>query len=316
MKKTISTFAIVLCTYMVQGQIGINTVNPQGAFHIDGKKNNPEAGIPNNSLTKDDFIVTSDGRVGIGIALPDASAALHLADMNKGFLPSRVMLQSTDDTTTITSPAIGLLVYNFMTTGTYPKNVFPGYYYWSGQQWVRFNTSSSSGTSDALYLIADTTKASQYIIGSAIEKAGNAIRILKEFHNPGGYNFNKDSGVLVVAESGLYHFQFQLSWFDTGSGYNRNVAIGVKQDYATNPYWKGRVNMTVNPANGTGISDMPNAKSGYFTAHLTAGMPYVLTVATYGAINISNDNSLPNDVQVGTNENKGWGSSFIIKKIF
>ena len=53
-----------------------------------------------------------------------------------GFLPPRVALTGTNDLSTITSPATGLLVYNTATAGTKPNDVIPGYYYYNGISWV------------------------------------------------------------------------------------------------------------------------------------------------------------------------------------
>lgn len=51
-------------------------------------------------------------QTGIGTTTPHASAKLEVNATDKGFLPPRVTLISTTDVSTISSPAIGLLVYN------------------------------------------------------------------------------------------------------------------------------------------------------------------------------------------------------------
>ncbi|MDD4554202.1 MAG: hypothetical protein PHP04_08385 [Bacteroidales bacterium] len=63
---------------------------------------------------------------------PDASAVLDVYATNKGFLPPRVALTGRTDATSISSPAVGLMVYNTGTAGTSPDNVVPGYYYNAG----------------------------------------------------------------------------------------------------------------------------------------------------------------------------------------
>jgi hypothetical protein len=70
-------------------------------------------------------------QTGIGTTTPDASAKLDVSASNKGFLPPRVTLTSTSDTTTIASPATGLLVYNVGSSG-----LQAGYYYWNGTSWA------------------------------------------------------------------------------------------------------------------------------------------------------------------------------------
>jgi hypothetical protein len=82
--------------------------------------------------------ITNTGNVGIGTTTPDASARLDVVSTNQGFLPPRVALTAKNDSTPITTPATGLLVYNTATAGTAPNNVTPGYYYWDGADWQRF----------------------------------------------------------------------------------------------------------------------------------------------------------------------------------
>ena len=45
-----------------KGQVGINTQNPQGIFHIDGAKNNPNSGAPSVLEQNDDIVATSAGK--------------------------------------------------------------------------------------------------------------------------------------------------------------------------------------------------------------------------------------------------------------
>lgn len=51
-------------------------------------------------------------QVGVGTTSPDPSSILELSSNNKGFLPSRVALLSSDDGITIPNPATGLIVFN------------------------------------------------------------------------------------------------------------------------------------------------------------------------------------------------------------
>ncbi|CVK15576.1 hypothetical protein Ga0061079_102122 [Apibacter mensalis] len=119
-------------------QVGINTNNPQGILHVDGGKDNPEFNTPNTAQEANDFIVTSNGNVGIGTVTPDASSILELnvdglnSGSKKGFLGPRVALKSNTDTITIPKPANGLLVYNL---GTDPNFVYTGYIFWNGTEW-------------------------------------------------------------------------------------------------------------------------------------------------------------------------------------
>ncbi|PTT34726.1 hypothetical protein DBR28_13270 [Chryseobacterium sp. HMWF028] len=111
MKKFVllTAFLIALCS---KGQVGINTTNPQGAFHIDGNKDNPATGIPTALQQANDFVVTPTGSVGLGTVSPNSSAILDISSGSKGLLLPRLSLQNLTDGATVPSPANGLVVYN------------------------------------------------------------------------------------------------------------------------------------------------------------------------------------------------------------
>jgi len=72
MNKKFMIMGIVLVSSLAFGQVGVNTANPQNTFHIDGQKNNPATGLPSTAQQADDYIVTADGNVGIGVTAPTA----------------------------------------------------------------------------------------------------------------------------------------------------------------------------------------------------------------------------------------------------
>tara|TARA_B110000259_G_scaffold166434_1_gene193968 strand:- start:236 stop:988 length:753 start_codon:yes stop_codon:yes gene_type:complete len=82
----------------------------------------------------------ANGQVGIGTDTPNASAKLDVSATNKGFLPPRISLTSVTDSSTISSPAIGLLVYCKGDAG-----LAAGYYFWNGSSWA---TIAQSGTTN------------------------------------------------------------------------------------------------------------------------------------------------------------------------
>jgi hypothetical protein len=83
-------------------------------------------------------------QVGIGTNTPDASAMLEVKSSNKGFLPPRVALTSSNSASPVTFPSAGLLVYNTAAAGTTPYDVSPGYYYWSGAAWFKLAENNST----------------------------------------------------------------------------------------------------------------------------------------------------------------------------
>jgi hypothetical protein len=65
---------------------------------------------------------------------PDPSAMLDVKSAEKGLLPPRVSLTSTNIAAPVTAPAVGLQVYNTAKVGVPPTNVSPGIYSWNGNQ--------------------------------------------------------------------------------------------------------------------------------------------------------------------------------------
>ena len=84
-------------------------------------------------------------------SLPDASAGLDVKFPNKGFLPPRVALTSMNSALPVATPAVGLLVYNTVTSGTAPNNVLPGYHCWSGTKWIPVVAPQGANVGDMQY---------------------------------------------------------------------------------------------------------------------------------------------------------------------
>ena len=85
--------------------------------------------------------VVSTAQIGVGTHVPHESAALEIVATDKGVLLPRVELKSLTDNTTIVSvsgSAQSLLVYNTGSEASETQEGLPeGYYYWSGNKWVR-----------------------------------------------------------------------------------------------------------------------------------------------------------------------------------
>jgi len=81
--------------------------------------------------------------VGIGIAIPEASAKLHIEDANRGLLVPRVsLLNISNAVTPVNAPATGLLVFN--TNLGIVGGAGTGFYYWTGSQWSRLMDAQSN----------------------------------------------------------------------------------------------------------------------------------------------------------------------------
>lgn len=75
MKKTL--FFSLLIFYSLHAQIGINTQNPQEAFHIDAGKDNNITDVPTLSQQVNDIVITSNGNFGIGTIAPNSILQLN-----------------------------------------------------------------------------------------------------------------------------------------------------------------------------------------------------------------------------------------------
>ncbi len=80
MKKyfLIYTVTFLLPVSAVFAQVGIETENPQGIFHVDPQK---DTNGTNNA--SDDFIISDSGQVGIGTVSPAVNQKLHIAGDSK-----------------------------------------------------------------------------------------------------------------------------------------------------------------------------------------------------------------------------------------
>lgn len=184
---------IIASPFVVFSQVGINTTSPQGIFHIDGAGDN--SSTPTASQVLNDVVVLQNGNVGIGTISPHSSAILELNASNKGFLSTKVALSSNTDITTISNPAVGLLVYNLGTAGLATK----GYLYWNGSEWVQFSTGTSKDPEiAALDCINARITPTSYKVGVAYE----GVLIIPYSGGNGGY-YSSGTPTLSTGVTGL-----------------------------------------------------------------------------------------------------------------
>ncbi|WP_121966414.1 hypothetical protein [Myroides sp. N17-2] len=84
----ISLFFIVSFISISYGQVGINVPLPLQLFHVDAGKNNPIGTAPNIEQEKDDFVVTKEGNIGVGLFTPqsklDVNGQVKIMDGSQG----------------------------------------------------------------------------------------------------------------------------------------------------------------------------------------------------------------------------------------
>ncbi|NIF04011.1 hypothetical protein F3J23_01040 [Chryseobacterium sp. Tr-659] len=86
MKKLTITLFMIFANFAV-AQVGVNTPNPKGMFHLDGKKNNETSGNISPANQTDDVVMTADGFVGIGNNNPAASLDIKTAGTSAAPVP-------------------------------------------------------------------------------------------------------------------------------------------------------------------------------------------------------------------------------------
>lgn len=78
-------------------------------------------------------------------ANPNNSAMLDIVSTNRGLLMPRVALTATNAAGPIAAPATSLMVYNTASAGAGATAVTPGFYYWDGAAWQRFDVGNNVG---------------------------------------------------------------------------------------------------------------------------------------------------------------------------
>lgn len=103
------------CTGIMNAQIGIGTGNPQGAFHIDGAKDNAATGIPTATQVSNDVIINkATGFIGVGVLNPQVKL-----DMRSVSTENALGLGST--TMTATAAGAGAVRYDVVNAPTGAK---------------------------------------------------------------------------------------------------------------------------------------------------------------------------------------------------
>jgi len=130
MKKYIK-LSFLLLSVGLMAQLGINTNNPQQIFHIDGGKDantmNPTTGVPTLSQQVDDFVVTSNGSIGVGTINPTHrleinnqtnNGAIRIQDGSEGFNKMLVSDQEGVGTWVLPNAMKSVIVGRFEKTST------------------------------------------------------------------------------------------------------------------------------------------------------------------------------------------------------
>lgn len=104
MKKNKFTIIALFIGALAMAQVGINTSTPLGELHIDGKKDTPATGATPAEL-KDDFIIDTNGNIGLGTNTPKVRVDLRNPNVDNA-------LGVGDTSLTATQAGEGAIRYN------------------------------------------------------------------------------------------------------------------------------------------------------------------------------------------------------------
>ncbi|SHE41017.1 hypothetical protein [Dysgonomonas macrotermitis] len=199
MKYNIVSLMLIFC-FAGNAQVGINTNNAQGIFHIDTRGNNATTGVPATSQLTDDVIVAANASTGVNMSIggktaANSSAQLALLATDKAILLNRVALTDLRDITTIPNPETGTIVYNTATSGTYPDNIIPGYYYFNGVVWYKWQYGQVNSDLSQHDLLTSCTSVGLPSLGNASSPMTATLA-----------NF----GTIQIKEKGTYIFSLRL----------------------------------------------------------------------------------------------------------
>lgn len=164
--KTKNFISILICglfSTTAFSQVGVNTARPQGAFHIDGAKDNSLTGAPTTIQSANDVIITNNGAVGIGTVTPNSNAMLDISSSNKGVKLPTVALLATNNPSPLSAHVAGMIIYNSATAGVSPNDVTPGLYTNDGSKWIRLITTAIESPVGSVFYRASSAVPTGYL---------------------------------------------------------------------------------------------------------------------------------------------------------
>ncbi|MDL2215271.1 hypothetical protein LJC00_03690 [Dysgonomonas sp. OttesenSCG-928-M03] len=207
-------------------QVGVNTENPQGTFHVDPLKNNNVSGAPTSAQIKDDVLITPDGNVSLGTA--DTNPKIMKVDIQtdgvKAAPITGFILQDGNQATTkiLTSDATGNATWKYAK----PQGAIIGEFKSSTGVLVSMNP-ALSGTFGGLTL--------------STRPLAGFVRTGGEIVLPPGRWWLKMSLYLSTQANGHHGEQawVRTTIGDSSSGSNKSTDLEPSYTLASNNIWKG-----------------------------------------------------------------------------
>lgn len=179
MKKRIILIVPLLISTIYYAQIGINTSNPQAAFHIDGAKDNASSGVPTATQQGNDAVITSAGNLGIATISPTEKLDIASGNARIRGINANIGIGGTDRV--VVADATGVLkTINFNAYGLFHARL-------TGSQSLAANTLTT-------LLFSTPLSTSPY------------------------YTYNTTTGTLTFNQPGNYIVTLQSSFSDCAAG--------------------------------------------------------------------------------------------------
>lgn len=183
MKNNFSVLFMLLVS-ISYSQIGINTNQPLGIFHVDAGNNNTLS-PPTNTEQQDDFIINAEGKIGIGLISP----ITHIDVRSKNSSNSAIAIGYTNKTAS--EAGAGALRYNDISGGLLQVS--------DGEKWGNILSSPTKSYVSA-HIVANNNTVK---IGNTATTITNWSTI-KDINN----DFNSTTGIFTARRDGVYNVNF------------------------------------------------------------------------------------------------------------
>ncbi len=186
-------FSCILCFFLstyncdAQTMTGVGTRNPQGAFHVDGRKDNAKTGAPSAAQAVNDFIVTNKGLVGVGNITPKVKL-----DLRSDSLQNAIGL----GTTNLPAATAGAGAMRY-----YPYNGGSDLQYSDGENWISIFVAPQKASVIAQLRSAQTIPSKKETIISNWTEIEDITS-----------SFNPSTGAFVAPRDGVYSFVLTLNF--------------------------------------------------------------------------------------------------------
>lgn len=261
-------FLIFFLPFFLQAQVGVFTKDPMQAFHIDGARDNSSV-PPSAPQILNDMVVTSEGKLGVGLLNPKTKVDVRSADQ-KGIIGL--------GTSTQTAAAAGGGAIRYST-----GNIIQ---YSDGVSWHNLPMTLPP---KALVL---ANKSSVQVLANNSTTVVSGWSVLTDAQS----NFNGTTGTFTAPRNGFYIVSFNITLADGNIAQNSRIETIIESNTAANNIQTYR---SVNSYPAWDVSTVNNIVGGNCTAifNLSAGNTIQFKVFQNfgGSRNINTSNSGTNN---------------------